>query len=382
MKVYNKKGNISLKEKAMVKELEKYVQSQMAKDPNYSFEPANNQVELEALYKQYGVQDVEFEEADSVEPVEQKPQPKKEVVEDSGDSGRKSIDPFNREEPLVRDYVMSDDFAEDVIPNTEKTSFDEPLSFDESFVIPDESEQPQPSGKKFKAREQQEEQSSEPMNPSFGEMDSAKQRKKTKRFAKQIVELTASLLKVGFVWYCSKDITEAKLMEYELNGEMDLTLLLDMPDGQRKSVRDFFVEQLGVIQQEAEIDQEDKDDLTEALTEVFLEKGIAPTPTQELMLVVARVVGVKALSGVAITQMNMSILNQLRSMKKEETGYEEEPQPQPQPTPQPRRQQAPQTQDIVEDNTFFDNYEGQMSSQNVNLAEADEIMFPTKKTLE
>jgi hypothetical protein len=382
MKVYNKKGNISLKEKAMVKELEKYVQSQMAKDPNYSFEPANNQVELEALYKQYGVQDVEFEEADSVEPVEQKPQPKKEVVEDSGDSGRKSIDPFNREEPLVRDYVMSDDFAEDVIPNTEKTSFDEPLSFDESFVIPDESEQPQPSGKKFKAREQQEEQSSEPMNPSFGEMDSAKQRKKTKRFAKQIVELTASLLKVGFVWYCSKDITEAKLMEYELNGEMDLTLLLDMPDGQRKSVRDFFVEQLGVIQQEAEIDQEDKDDLTEALTEVFLEKGIAPTPTQELMLVVARVVGVKALSGVAITQMNMSILNQLRSMKKEETGYEEEPQPQPQPTPQPRRQQAPQTQDIVEDNTFFDNYEGQMSSQNVNLAEADEIMFPTKKTIE
>ena len=380
MKVYNKKGNISLKEKAMVKELEKYVQSQMAKDPNYSFEPANNQVELEALYKQYGVQDVEFEEADSVEPVEQKPQPKKEIVEDSGDSGRKSIDPFNREEPLVRDYVMSDDFAEDVIPNTEKTSFDEPLSFDESFVIPDESEQPQPSGKKFKAREQQEEQTSEPMNPSFGEMDSAKQRKKTKRFAKQIVELTASLLKVGFVWYCSKDITEAKLMEYELNGEMDLTLLLDMPDGQRKSVRDFFVEQLGVIQQEAEIDQEDKDDLTEALTEVFLEKGIAPTPTQELMLVVARVVGVKALSGVAITQMNMSILNQLRSMKKEETGYEEEPQPQP--TPQPRRQQAPQTQDIVEDNTFFDNYEGQMSSQNVNLAEADEIMFPTKKTLE
>jgi hypothetical protein len=382
MKVYNKKGNISLKEKAMVKELEKYVQSQMAKDPNYSFEPANNQVELEALYKQYGVQDVEFEEAGSVEPVEQKPQPKKEVVEDSGDSGRKSIDPFNREEPLVRDYVMSDDFAEDVIPNTEKTSFDEPLSFDESFVIPDESEQPQPSGKKFKAREQQEEQSSEPMNPSFGEMDSAKQRKKTKRFAKQIVELTASLLKVGFVWYCSKDITEAKLMEYELNGEMDLTLLLDMPDGQRKSVRDFFVEQLGVIQQESEIDQEDKDDLTEALTEVFLEKGIAPTPTQELMLVVARVVGVKALSGVAITQMNMSILNQLRSMKKEETGYEEEPQPQPQPTPQPRRQQAPQKQDIVEDNTFFDNYEGQMSSQNVNLAEADEIMFPTKKTIE
>ena len=173
-------------------------------------------------------------------------------------------------------------------------------------------------------------------------------------------------------------------MEYELNGEMDLTLLLDMPDGQRKSVRDFFIEQLGVIQQESEIDQDDKDDLTEALTEVFLEKGIAPTPTQELMLVVARVVGVKALSGYAISQSNASILNQLRAMKKEETAYEEQPTQNPKSNANQNYNQsyASREQHYQDDNTFFDNYEGQMSSQSVNLAEANEDMFPITKTKE
>jgi hypothetical protein len=383
MKVYNKRGNISLKEKAMVKELEKYVQLEVAKDPNFIFEPANNQVELETLYQKHAFQEVEFEESpveEVVKEAKETPTSKKPTESKGGDVGNKQIDPFNREEPIIRDYVMSDDFAEDVVPNTEKTQFDEPLSFDESFVIPEESEQGQGGGKKIKARETQQEkgQEQEPMNPAYSEMDSAKQRKRTKRFAKQIVELTTTLIQVGFVWYTSKDITEAKLMEYELNGEMDLSLLLAMPDGQSKSVRDFFVEQLGVIQQESEIDQDDKDDLTEALTEVFLEKGIAPTPTQELMLVVARVVGVKTLSGYAIMQSNASILNQLRSMKKEETEYEEEPEP----TPQPQRRQAPVEKEPEEDNTFFDNYQDQNPIQNTILADDNEVMFPITKTKE
>ena len=375
MKVYNKRGNISLKEKAMVKELEKYVQEQLSNDPNFILKPANNQSELEDMYKEFAIKDVEVEEVVEAEEVVSE-KPKENPT--SNDTGNKQIDPFNREEPIIRDYVMGDDFAEDVPLNAEKRTFDEPLSFDESFVIPEEGDEPQPSGKKIKAREQREEPSQEAMNPEFDQMDSAKQRKRTKRFAKQIVELTTSLIEVGFVWYTSKDITEAKLMEYELNGEMDLTLLLDMPDGQRKNVRDFFVDQLGVIQQESKIDQDDKDDLIETLTEVFLEKGIAPTPTQELMLVVARVVGVKALSGYAIMQSNASILNQLRSMKKEETDYEEEPTP----TPQPQRTQKIRAQEPQEDNTFFDNYEGQNPIENTILAESDEVMFPTQKTKE
>ncbi len=378
MKVYNKRGNISLKEKAMVKELENYVQEQLSKDPNFVLQPANNPSELEDLYKKYAIKEVEVEPIEDVEPSPEPELVKEKEAKPTEDSGQKQIDPFNREEPIIRDYVLGDDFGKDFIENGDKTTFDEPMSFDESFIIPDEGEEPQSSGKKIKAREQREEPSQEAMNPEFDQMDSAKQRKRTKRFAKQIVELTTSLIEVGFIWYTSKDITEAKLLEYELNGEMDLTLLLDMPDGQRKSVRDFFVEQLGLIQQESKIDQDDKDDLIEALTEVFLEKGIAPTPTQELMLVVARVVGVKALSGYAIMQSNTSILNQLRAMKKEESGYEEEQAP----TPQPSRNQQYSQPIHEDDNSYFDNYEGQNPIQNTILAESNEVMFPIEKTKE
>ena len=55
MKVYNKRGNISLKEKAMVKELENYVQEQLSNDPNFVIQPANNPSELEDLYKKYAI---------------------------------------------------------------------------------------------------------------------------------------------------------------------------------------------------------------------------------------------------------------------------------------------------------------------------------------
>lgn len=387
MKVYNKRGNTSLKEKAMVRELEKTFSAMQKENPDFSFTPANNQAELEALYNQYAVSDAQFEEIQDVKETEPTPEPKEtsktpEPVDADADSGRKQIDPFNREEPIIRDYVMEGGFDEETIPDAGKTSFDEPISFDDSFTIPDSptagaqgrgGRQPEP---------EPEPQPQEPMNPNFNDMDSAKQRKKTKRFAKQIVNLTATLIEVGFVWYVSKDITEAKLAEYEINGEMDLSLLLDMPDGQKATVKEFFISQLGVINEESKIGEEDREDLTDALTEVMLEKGIAPTPTQELLLVVARVVGVKMLSGFAISQSNKSILNQLRGMKQEETSYEETPPPPP-PT-RPSKQQPSRA-----GNDFFDNYSGgdvpevmPEPAPVAQVAEIDEIMFPVTKTME
>jgi hypothetical protein len=394
MKVYNKRGNTTLKEKAMVRELEKTVSRMQKENPDFSFSPANNQAELEDLYNQYVVSDAQVEEytETSAEPTNQSAEPASEpkptastAKEDTSDAdaGRKQIDPFNREEPIIRDYVVEGDFDEETIDGHGKTSFEEPMSFDDSFSIPDSGTQQGSQGRQGRQAEPEPEQKpSEPMNPNFNEMDSAKQRKKTKRFAKQIVNLTATLIEVGFVWYVSKDITEAKLAEYELQGEMDLSLLLDMPDGQKTTVKEFFISQLGVISEESKINEEDREDLTDALTEVMLEKGIAPTPTQELLLVVARVVGVKMLSGFAISQSNKSILNQLRGMKNEQVDYEEPASPPPPPT-QKRERKAP-----VENN-FFDNYGGEDVASvvpEVSVAqpveELDEIMFPVTKTKE
>jgi hypothetical protein len=154
-----------------------------------------------------------------------------------------------------------------------------------------------------------------------------------------------------------------------------------MPDGQKTTVKEFFINQLGVINEESKINEEDREDLTDALTEVMLEKGIAPTPTQELLLVVARVVGVKMLTGFAISKSNQSILNQLRGMKGEQVDYEE---PTPTPPPPPRREKKAPIE-----NDFFDNYSGEdivSAVPEVSVAqpitEIDEIMFPVTKTKE
>ena len=340
IKVYTRKGNISLKEKAMVREVEKALSRLQQEDPNFKFKPANNISELEGLYNQYAITDVDFEEAETP-----KENPVENFKKDTGvekENVDKVIDPFNREEPIVRDYVMHEEFPEEKTTAT-KISFDEPLSFDESFSIPDSNtlgaKQNEPDTSGFVEPEPPT--SQQPMNPAFNEMDSAKQRKKTKRFAKQIVALTCDLLEKGFEWYTMKDITEAKLTEYEINDEMDLTLLLDMPDGQQASVKQFFLSQKEIIKQESKIDDEDREDLCDALTEVFLEKGIAPTPMQELLLVGARIVGLQLLKAVAIQNSHKSILSQLRSMKSEEVGYDDYtgnvPPPPPPPTQQRQR---------------------------------------------
>jgi len=378
IKVYNRKGNVSLKEKAMVRELEKAVAKLQQEDPNFQIKPANNISELEGLYNEYAITDVDFVET-------KVPEPENTVVEDfkketgsSMGSSEKLIDPFNREEPIVRDYVLKEEFAEET-PRSTKSSFDEPLSFDESFSIPESDtlgSQTPPAEKGFVEPEQSVQ--NEPMNPAYNEMDSAKQRKKTKRFAKQIVAITCDLLEKGFEWYAMKDISEAKLTEYEINDEMDLSLLLDMPDGQQTTVKAFFLSQHQVIKEESKIEAEAREDLGDALTEVLLEKGIAPTPMQELLLIGAKVVGLQLLKAVGITNSNKAILSQLRGMKQEEVGYDDY-NPTPEPTPQPQQaKRQPQPQQPTEA------YEMPPSEQmpTPTASTFEEIMFPIELTKE
>jgi len=378
IKVYNRKGNISLKEKAMVREIEKAIDLLAKEDPNFELKPANNLSELEELYSKYAVTDAELvEEAGSPKETPEKivKDFKKDIGSES-DTTEKFVDPFNRDEPIVRDYVLTEEFEEPTTQST-KSSFDEPLSFDESFQIPDSETlgARQPDQKGFVEAESPEPQAQkEPMNPAFSEMDTAKQRKKTKRFAKQVVALTCDLLEKGFEWYTMKDITEAKLTEYEIKDEMDLSILLDMPNGEQATVKAFFLSQHKVISEESKIDDEDRDDLTEALTEVFLEKGIAPTPMQELLLVGARIIGLQTLKAVAIVNSNKSIMSQLRGMKQEEVSYDDysgiNEEPTPQATPRQKRPEpeTKETQMNVPDEPTPSSFE--------------EIMFPIQLTKE
>jgi len=337
MKLYNKRGNKNYKEKRLLKEIEESLSEKLKNNPNFQNEviPASNYDELQKMHEKY----VGFDEADVIE-IKDKKYPKennmaKKTTEEFADveyeetpieakSESKSstfIDPFNREEPIVRDYVLGDNSFRKTEMTSEqaaKTVFEEPTSFEEAFVIPDDDEELQEepksapkqtlnaSGKEAKRRE--------PINPNFEEMSSGKQKKSTQKFAKYIVEAVSVVSEKGFVWFANKDINDAKLAEYEMTEDMDLSILVTLDTGQDVTVKQFFQSQCVKAEELAQWTTEQKNDLSIALAEVLLEKGIAPTPTQELMLVAATIIGGQAMTLMTLKSQTSSLLSQLRMM--------------------------------------------------------------------
>jgi hypothetical protein len=389
--VYTKRSRKGYKEKRYVERLEEIISKKIEANPELadSFKPAETFEELEKMYNLYTSEEAVIEPenpnqnknnmANDVEEMEddfEQDQPNRPKGGDEDSIDKEFIDPFNREEPIVRDYVLDGGDLAD--PNTVdfsgQSSFDEPTSFDEAFVLPDENTPPPSSGgggfgggsprPEREPREEPREQTR--INPDFDDMSSGKKRKSTKKFAKYIVETVCMLQEKGFVWYANKDINEVKLVEYELRGEMDLSLLLNMPDGQEVTVKQFFQNQCLVAEQAAVIDEESKADLTDALAEVLLEKGIAPTPTQELMLIAGKIFVGQAITLFTLKASSNAVLSQLRAMKAADAETDEieysEPQtgetytpyefakatPQPAQQPQPAPAPVP-TQEVNDD---------------------------------
>jgi hypothetical protein len=379
MKVFKKNGSPSYKEKKLIAELQKIVDKKVSEDPEFanSFRPATNYEELKQLHKKYVGDEIAFEEVsgndenydkhksfrDGIVPEESS----KRNAFDSGEMNDDSdlfVDPLNREEPIVRDYVMNEEFpSERSSDNGIKTSFDEPMSFKESFEIP--SEQPdQPQRGAFqqpKQNAQPKAQPKPPVNPSFGEMTPNRQKKNTKKFAKYIVEAVCVLAEKGFVWFANKDINDSKLAEYEINDEMDLSLMVTLEDGQEASVKQFFQMQCMKAEQLAQIPQDERQDLADALAVVLEEKGITPTPTQELMLVGFSILGRQAITLVALKSSTSTLLNQLRAMKGD-MGNQTPPPSRPQPQPQQQTQQRPEPEPMPEPQNSVAEIEGDFDS--------------------
>jgi hypothetical protein len=168
------------------------------------------------------------------------------------------------------------------------------------------------------------------------------------------------LLERGFVWYTTKDINEAKLAEYELNDEMDLTILLNLENGQEVTVKQFFLLQAKTAEQLAVIDEQEKKDLAEALAEVLMEKGFAPTPTQEALLIGVKMVAGKFILAMTITGQNNAMLNQLRVMHQEggaprQPQYQQPPQREQDPiVQQPQQNIQPEDNTIEDDNAYYE----------------------------
>jgi len=402
MKVYKKRGNKNYKERRLLKELEPIIQRKIEEDPSFAKEivPATNFDELKKLHSRYVAEDVAFEEVepkkeeeindnniekdntkedmakknyDEVEDVAFEETPKEETPKSN-----QFIDPFNREEPIVRDYVLGNDSlskgSKSASDEPAKTFFDEPTSFEEAFEIPNsDAEEEAPSSSKSKSKERDSSDSNS-VNPSFDNMKAGKQKRSTKKFAKYIVEAVAMLSEKGFVYFANSDINESKLAEYELSGEMDLSLLVSLENGQEVTVKQFFQSQCQKAEMMSKWNDEQKDDLSAALAEVLLEKGAAPTPTQELLLVTLTIIGGQAMTLLTIKSETNSLLNQLRSMneggnKSFEADYTEVERETPTQTPTPKTEEV--NEDFIEPET-----EGNFDSLNelATLSEEDVLI--------
>jgi hypothetical protein len=359
IKLYTKRGKKNYKENKLLRELEPIIEKKIKDNPELaeSFRPANSFEELKTLHEKYAVEDADFVEIknndmaknNSPEPIEDAKvvDPTTEIKEIFEDDDTSFIDPFNRQEPTTYDYTLEGGLQKDEIDPTQpiRTEFAEPLSFDDAFELPEEGDDGEPVEKSQSSRNQKER--SEPkakrerpesVNPAFDDMSGSAQKKSTKKFAKYIVEATCALAEKGFVWYANKDINDAKLAEYELSGEMNLSILVTLENGQEATVKQFFQQQALAAAQLAKFEDEEKKDMAEALAEVFLEKGIAPSKTQELLIIVGGVLIKKGAILLSLKTQTNGLLDQLRSMGGFSQPQYDEPTPQyeqPAPVSQP-----------------------------------------------
>lgn len=335
-KVYLKKGNLNYKERKYITAIEKALNEKGLSQSE--FNPATNFGELETLYNKYCVEDVEFTEIKSdktegTSSVEDEHKnfrdgAKETVEQPSADVGGDEdpfTDPFNQGEVIVRDYVGGGDGSMKD-PNSEqqevKTTFEEPTTFHESFEMPKHDEGEKKSGGSSLAKKEgkdKKEVKSEPVNPAFDEMSTAKKKKSTKKMARAIVEGVCKLAEFGSIWWVTKDITEDKVIEYEINDTIDVQILLSLDENQQVTVKNWFAKQVKDANEILRIEEDDKNDLVDSLYEVMLEKGIAPTPMQELIInAVSTIViglGVKAF---AMGQQINSVLGQLKALRVEQ----------------------------------------------------------------
>lgn len=353
IKIYrsNTRGNLDYKLKKLVRELEPIIERKMITDPNFAstFRAATTPEELQRLHSVHCAEtatilsEIKNEPNINLSNMENESHNSENNKPSETGSGaqKKVIDPINEAEPIIRDYVLQDDAYEkkSSIPSAgaradEPLSFNEPMSFQEAFDIPlDANEDPKLGDKKEGEQKQQNstqnntQQSApkkEPVNPYFDDQSNQNKKKQTKRMAKYIVKVVVTLLEKGFVWWTTKDINEAKLIELELKGEIDLNVLFALSETEQQTAREFFARMCKDAIAGSKVEEDDILELTDALFEVLIEKGIAPTPMQNLALVSLQIVGAKVITALGLSAMTNSILAGLKENHKQNMENETE----------------------------------------------------------
>lgn len=343
MRIFTKKGKPTHEERKMKSELEKVFIEKGISEGQY--EPANTSGELKSLYNRYVPTDAVIESEtinpkketiDSEEVIDSTDdkESKEETVKDNSiiEQHKKFIDPLLRAEKKVRDYVLDNDMSsipDGQLKNIEDTSQEtiaEPKTYNDSFGIPntDSKNNDKNTGIGNSETKKEKEPKSPPLNPAWEDTSVSKKNKSTKKMAKWIVEIFCTFAEKGMILFGTKDINNTKLAEYASTQEIELGLILDdIGGGVQGSVRQFFENTCLQIEQVAKFSDEERQEISDALYEVLLEKGIAPNASQNLAIVMIGTLGVKVFSVYMLVKPVNSILEQLRAMNKSNSETEE-----------------------------------------------------------
>lgn len=339
-KIYVKRGNLSYKERRYIDALKGF----LTENPNITIEPAQNYKELEGLWSKYCIEDVDFSEVknnENNEDMETNNDIKNDEVDleteknsnineqqsiadtddddDWDDTGNNS-DPFNRDEPIVRDYVKNgSDFPDDKVNlNNVKSSYEEPRTQKAQMRMPGEEDELPPK-KEFNTTNNTNKSSnlsegnSKSINPKYSELSPAEQKKQSKRMAKSIVRIGSGIGSKILEFWGTNGINEEDINEYEKEGlELDLQVASIYEPNQVVSVREFFAQNREMIVNISQFSEEEKEELIDAITDYFVAEKIGPTPRQNLLLTIAEIAGLKVISVWGIKKGVNAVVSELR----------------------------------------------------------------------
>jgi hypothetical protein len=355
-KILVKKGTNNYKEKKLLNDLQPILERKMLTDSNFAtnFKPVNNYDDLKKLHDIYCTETVEII---SETPNTTNMENKKDIISNDKDIESKNVnlndsskndfsDPFNEEQPIIRDYVLNgDEYTKTPLSGQQNVvnNFNEPLTFDDAFSIPDEDDNNNSNNSKTitnnttnnsstntsnsqnnTGAKQNNTVKTPPVNPYFDDQSNALKKKQTKRFAKYITAFVCFALEKGYVWFATKDINEAKMIEYELKKEIDTSLVVTLDGEQEITAKKFFQRMCNEAKIGAKISQDDQDELADALCDVLLEKGIAPTSSQNLLMVFGQIAAKQATNLFMSVSITNSVINGLKEHKKQQITEEDE----------------------------------------------------------
>jgi hypothetical protein len=358
-KILAKKGTANWKEKKLLKDLEPILERKMVTDSNFAsnFRPVNSYEDLQKLHNTYCAENAEIVEeitnektnmSDTKETEHVLSNDKNINLNETKTTVEDVLDPFNRQEPRIRDYVLKEDQFDKNSSNIQSTEnvsqiFDEPTNFNDAFNIPDFNDDDKnqigdnnhaqqgtnnlnqqgagnnnnttDNSRGTQPESPKKDNKQSPVNPYFEDQSNQNKKKQTKRFAKYITGFVCFALEKGYVWYATKDINEAKLIEYELKGQIDLSLVLTLDSNTTITAKEFFTKMCGDAKIAAKISPDDQDELADALSDVLMEKGIAPTPMQTLLMVGGQILAKQAINAFTSVSISKNIIEGLKEHK-------------------------------------------------------------------